>query len=116
MNRLLTLAYSGLFATGLAILPMSVHAQSASPDTKTAPAVMAPAGKTVAVTDGKTTPVPAVTATAATTPAATTPVGSHAAKDSKVAPVSGAKVGDGKPVTAPHVTTVPTAPAAKTGG
>jgi hypothetical protein len=44
MNRLLTLATSGLFASGLAILPVSVFAQTAIPaTTDVQPARNAPA-------------------------------------------------------------------------
>ena len=50
MNRLLTLASTGLFATGLAILPLSVNAATV---TETKPPVTAP----VAGPDGKAAPV-----------------------------------------------------------
>jgi len=56
MNRLLTLATSGLFASGLAILPVSVFAQTASAPagTDTKPVAAAPAK--VAMHDAKTAP------------------------------------------------------------
>ena len=52
MNRFLTIASTGLFATGLAILPISAFAQGgASTDAK--PAVTAPAAKSATMTDSK---------------------------------------------------------------
>jgi hypothetical protein len=79
MNRLLTLATSGLFASGLAILPVSVFAQTASAPagTDTKPVAAAPAK--VATQDTKTAPakpadtkVTATPATGTTAPAAKT--------------------------------------------
>ena len=81
MNRLLTLASTGLFATGLAILPLSVNAATA---TETKPPVTAsvagPDGKAAPVvkpdTVAKDAPKPntAMTAPATTAPVTTAPV------------------------------------------
>jgi hypothetical protein len=75
MNRLLTLTSTGLFAAGLAILPMSVNAATA-PETK------APVTAPMAGPDGKAAPVAKSDSvakdamkpnTATTTPATTVP-------------------------------------------
>lgn len=76
MNRLLTLASTGLFATGLAILPLSVNAATAT-ETKapvTAPVAgadgkAAPVAKPVTVAKDATKPNTATTAPATTAPA-----------------------------------------------
>ena len=111
MKRLLTLASAGLFATGLAIFPVSVFAQSNAPatsDTKaqtTAPvtghdAKPVPAGKEAA---GKDATKPATVSPAAVSPAAVSKDATKAAT---------AKAGSVKVGTTPAPTSTP----AKVGG
>jgi hypothetical protein len=76
MNRFLTIAGSGLIATGLAILPIAAFAQTA-PVTTTAPAMT-------------TTTVPAKTASS-TMQTATTPAPAGTVKSDTKTPVQGAK-------------------------
>ncbi len=52
MNRFLTIASTGLFATGLAILPISAFAQGGT-STDAKPVVTAPAAKSATMTDSK---------------------------------------------------------------
>ena len=69
MNRFLTIASTGLFATGLAIMPISAFAQGgASTDAK--PVVTAPAAKAATMTDSKA-PAGGTVAKDAKTPAKT---------------------------------------------
>ena len=69
MNRFLTLASTGLFAAGLAVLPVAAFAQGgASTDAK--PVVSAPAAKAATMTDSKA-PAGGTVAKDAKTPAKT---------------------------------------------
>jgi len=115
MKRLLTLASSGLFVTGLAILPLSVHAQSTNVDAKTAPTASAPANISGPAGASVATPAPAATQT-------TGRDAKDASKDTKVmgskagtAPASATQSAGSKTTTVPAPTTPP-AGAAKTGG
>jgi hypothetical protein len=70
MNRLLTLASGGLFATSLAILPISAFAQQNGPNGKTDAKPVAPVTQTI-TTDAKT-PAAAVKTEAAAKPTVVT--------------------------------------------
>ena len=52
MNRFLTLASTGLFAAGLAVLPVAAFAQGGT-STDAKPVVSAPAAKATTMTDSK---------------------------------------------------------------
>ncbi len=125
MNRLLTLASSGLFAAGLAILPVSVYAQpnaatNGTPagstgteiktDAKADAKVGAKAGSAAVVThDSKVVKPSAMTShgVAADHDAKTTPIGGAAGKDKGAAKATGstapvhAAASIAKPITAP---------------
>ncbi len=121
MNRFLTLASTGLFATGLAILPVSAFAQSNAP-------VGAPAGAATGVVGSTAMPHKAdagkVAATPAPTAAAIDAKGdkSGAKAAATTAPAVGSTAtgttatGTAKMTTAPAPATTSVAPMPKTGG
>ena len=115
MNRLLTLATTGLFTAGLAILPVSVYAQPNSASVGTTGTEMktdAKTGSAAVVSHDSTTAKPASVATGTTKAApvahdakTTAPMGKEAGKDkAAVKDATPAPSGNTKVSTAPATT------------
>lgn len=91
MNRLLTLASGGLFAAGLAILPISAFAQQNGPDAKADTKPVAPATQQMGTADVKA-PAPGVKAEATTKrTTATKAAAAHHVKHAAATPASAPK-------------------------
>ena len=115
MNRFLTLASTGLFATGLAILPVSAFAQSNAPAAATSMGTDAKSGTVSGNVGATVMPLKADAGKADAGKAAAAPVTDAKGAKSSTA-VAPAATGTAKMTTAPAPSATQPTAAAKTGG